>query len=304
MRRTSNNHSRQFSDSWAEQTAKYLCGKDQSGVWLLLGAADTGKTTLVSALAECAVHRKTVGIVDADVGQSHIGPPTTVGWAFVKAARDSWADKPSDVQVELSELPASGISFVGDVTPVGHLLPLTAAIAQCVQQASASADLVIIDTPGFISGPGANTLWWTIHHILRPNLTLALARGNELDEILAGLKQPDHLLEIIVPPMSLRSKSPDQRRQYRQERFKRYFDGAGQQVIDLNNIAVQAGRDFEGRGMAQRLIALRDEHGVDQALGVVVDWNRDGKSVAVLCPAIDTRQTRCLVVGDVYIDCI
>jgi polynucleotide 5'-kinase involved in rRNA processing len=50
------------------------------GTLLLLGAADTGKTTLMSALAERLAQRQPVALVDADTGQSHIGPPTTVGW--------------------------------------------------------------------------------------------------------------------------------------------------------------------------------------------------------------------------------
>lgn len=48
---------------------------------LVLGAADSGKTSLVEALArtECRAG-KPVCVIDSDVGQSHIGPPTTVAW--------------------------------------------------------------------------------------------------------------------------------------------------------------------------------------------------------------------------------
>jgi polynucleotide 5'-hydroxyl-kinase GRC3/NOL9 len=304
MRKTRVHNDVSSYDDWADQAAQRLLKQTnvRPGPWLVLGAADTGKTTLVCALARRAASDRNVGIVDADIGQSHIGPPTTVGWALLKAAQDSSASGPPDVQVELSALRVGGISFVGDVTPVGHLLPLTAAVVQCVQQALASADLVIIDTPGFISGPGANTLWWTIRRILRPTWIVALARDNEIDEILAGLKQPDRLLEIIVPPASLSSKSPDQRRQYRRERLKTYFNGAEQQVIGLNNIAVQVGRDFADKGMTHRLVALRDGQGIDQALGIVTNWPSDGNKITVLAPAMNTKQIHWLVVGDVYID--
>src|SRR5215510_11503725 len=51
-----------------------------AGVILFVGASDAGKTTLVAALAsELASRGARVGIVDSDVGQSEIGPPSTVG---------------------------------------------------------------------------------------------------------------------------------------------------------------------------------------------------------------------------------
>jgi polynucleotide 5'-hydroxyl-kinase GRC3/NOL9 len=91
---------------------------------LLLGAADTGKTTLMDALAERLARRQPVALVDADTGQSHIGPPTTVGWTL----REAHSCAPTAPE-------ARGIAFVGDVTPVGHLLQLLAALALCVAQA-------------------------------------------------------------------------------------------------------------------------------------------------------------------------
>jgi len=100
-----------MSQDWADKIAQRLLGRGliQTGICLILGASDTGKTTLAAALAKCAASRGPVGIIDADIGQSHIGPPATVGWAVV--------DNP---QINFSEPAVGGISFVGDITPVGH----------------------------------------------------------------------------------------------------------------------------------------------------------------------------------------
>src|SRR3989304_3571970 len=116
-----------MSPDWADKTAQQLLSKNliKKGICLILGASDTGKTPLAAALTKHSVSNQPVGVIDADIGQSHIGPPTTVGWVLV--------DNP---QVDFSKLTASGISFVGDITPIGHLLQLTAAITQCVQQVS------------------------------------------------------------------------------------------------------------------------------------------------------------------------
>ena len=75
-----------MSQDWADKIAEQILsqGLIQTGVCLILGAADTGKTTLAAALAKHAASSQPVGIIDADIGQSHIGPPATVGWALVK----------------------------------------------------------------------------------------------------------------------------------------------------------------------------------------------------------------------------
>ena len=50
------------------------------GVIMLLGAADTGKTTFARHLMAAAlVTGKRVAFVDADISESTVGPPTCVG---------------------------------------------------------------------------------------------------------------------------------------------------------------------------------------------------------------------------------
>jgi len=46
---------------------------------MIVGGADTGKTSLIEALADLLSRDSRMGILDLDMGQSHIGPPTTLG---------------------------------------------------------------------------------------------------------------------------------------------------------------------------------------------------------------------------------
>ena len=142
-----------MSQDWADKIAQQILSRGlvKAGICLILGAADTGKTTLAAALAKRLAENQPVGIIDADIGQSHIGPPATVGWSVV-----------DNRKTDFSQLIATGIGFVGDITPVGHLLQLTAAIVQGVRQVSETIELIIIDTPGFIRGPAATALWWAV----------------------------------------------------------------------------------------------------------------------------------------------
>ena len=281
-----------MSPDWADKIAQQLLsrGSVKTGICLILGAADTGKTTLAAALAKYAVSSWSVGIVDADIGQSHIGPPTTVGWAL------------ADSQTDFSQLTTGGISFVGDVTPVGHLLQLTAAIAQCVEQVSKAAELTIIDTPGFIHGSAAAALWWTVQRILKPESILAVQRNDELSDILTGLQSFETQLERIRSPSEIPLKSPQDRRRYRQSQFAKYFRDSCLYNISLTKVAVQSGRNLSREDLVRRLLALRDGKGTDVAIGVMTDWQQSDNVVVVRAPQLDIQQIRCLVIGDVSIE--
>ena len=282
-----------MSQDWAQEIAQQLFNQDlmRKGTSLVLGSADTGKTALVRAIANHAASSQPVGIVDADIGQSHIGPPATVGWAIV--------DGP---QVDFSQLSVGGISFVGDIAPTGHLLQLTGAIIQCVQQSSKVAELIIIDTPGFIYGPAAWALWWTVQRILQPELILAVERDDELSDILAGLQSRNSKLELIKCPPQLPTKSPLKRQKYRQNQFNKYFRHSCLYNIKLSDIAVQMTRNSSSKNLVNRLIALSDGKGKDLSVGLITNWQRDNDITEVKSPQLDIQQVRCLVVGDITIN--
>jgi len=68
------------------------------GVVVLLGASDSGKTTLCRILGEhWRAAGRAVGLVDGDIGQSSIGPPATVGLAIL----------PADLRFSVSPVPRS-----------------------------------------------------------------------------------------------------------------------------------------------------------------------------------------------------
>jgi polynucleotide 5'-hydroxyl-kinase GRC3/NOL9 len=272
---------------WADEVAGRLSGGvPQAGACLILGGVDTGKTTLAAALAGRLASSGPVGVIDADTGQSHIGPPATVGWAIVDKA-----------DADFAQLAPGGISFVGDVAPVGHLLQLTAAIAQCVRQVSSVTERIIIDTPGFIAGPAACALWWAVQRIVRPALILAVQRENELSDIVAGMQNLGSRIELLESPPQIPAKSPEARRRYRQSQFRAYFADSCVYNLKCSGLTIQTTRSVSS-GM---LVALRDSEGIDRAVGIIESWQPDTDAVTVRAPRLDIRQIRCLVVGDVTV---
>ena len=99
------------------------------GTTLLLGGMDVGKTTFTRLLANRFLEAGCPpALLDADLGQSEIGPPACVGIAF--------CDAPI---LALSDLKPHALAFVGSASPPGYLLEHVAGIRRLADMAEGQA---------------------------------------------------------------------------------------------------------------------------------------------------------------------
>jgi len=187
------------------------------GVVFLVGGMDTGKTTFGIDLAARAVAAGIpTAIVDADIGQSTVGPPTTVGLKLCSGmgnvARESIRD-------------ADGLGFVGALTPAGHMLPLVTGTAKLVARAmAADCKLVIIDTTGSVSGVAGQLQKFSKMDLAPPDIVIAFSRGGELEPILGHTRRftTAEVIELEVPE-AVDTRSVEERTTYRERQFAAYF---------------------------------------------------------------------------------
>ncbi|HZA40470.1 MAG TPA: Clp1/GlmU family protein [Actinomycetota bacterium] len=187
------------------------------GVVMLLGALDTGKTTFAFELARRALDADVpCAIVDADIVQSTVGPPTTVGMKMLRSEGDLSRDALRG---------ADGLGFVGTLIPKGHLLPLISSTGKLVRAAAAGgAELVIVDTTSLVSGIYGQTLKFFKMDLVAPDFVVAFERGGELEPVV-GLAQRftgAEVVELEVDP-EVRVRSVDERMTFREEQFAAYF---------------------------------------------------------------------------------
>jgi polynucleotide 5'-hydroxyl-kinase GRC3/NOL9 len=196
-----------------EKEAKKIC--EHKGKIAVIGANDTGKTTIVKYLVEkCAQRGFKVGLIDADIGQSLIGPPATIGMALIDEYNPASFEK----------LPTC-LRFIGTISPAGHISPIIEAIKKLADKAEDSgAEIIIIDTTGLISGAVGFELKRRKFELIKPDRIIAIQRSTELEALLTFLKS--HInSEISRLPVAeaVKQKSVDYRRDYRYNKFKEYF---------------------------------------------------------------------------------
>ena len=187
------------------------------GVAVLLGGLDTGKTTVARRIAAAGVRAGlAVGYLDADVGQSSVGPPTTVGLRVCR--------READLEPE-ALAKADHLAFVGATSPQGHLLPLVVGTRTMLDRARAEgADVVVVDTTGLVSGVYGQLLKFHKATALQPDLVIGLERGEELQPLLGVVRRffAAEVLSLRVHPDVVPT-SVEQRAQAREESMRRYF---------------------------------------------------------------------------------
>ena len=197
------------------------------GVTLILGGPDCGKSTFcryVLGLAQKA--EKPIAFIDGDLGQSHLGPPATLGLNLYPPHH------PDDTGLHPDTL-----YFIGQTSPPGRLLELVVGLRRLLESSRRrGCRRIIVNTSGFIGGPAALRLKMAKAETLAPNLCLGLQRHRELEPILTPLRHccPN----VLTLPVSdqARSRLFTERRHYRQERFAAYFASASPRHLDLDKV--------------------------------------------------------------------
>jgi polynucleotide 5'-hydroxyl-kinase GRC3/NOL9 len=189
----------------------------QAQTILLLGATDTGKSTFLTWLAntlQLQTQGQRIAIVDADVGQSSLGPPTTIGLGLVAQPFQS-----------LQELSPAALYFVGSTSPRGHFLPVVVGTKRMVDRAQRmEAAQVIVDTCGFIGADGGQALKHYQIDLLKPDVVVCLQRASECERILLAFRycQRPRILRLRVSH-ACRRRDMEERRLYRERSLREYF---------------------------------------------------------------------------------
>ncbi|HSR35520.1 MAG TPA: Clp1/GlmU family protein [Anaerolineae bacterium] len=271
---------------------KRLGEEDLRGTVMVVGASDTGKSTLARFLYEESCRRGLrSAYLDADMGQSTLGVPTTLNLALAGEAGDAC-------------FPPQGpraAYFVGAVTPRGHMLPTVIGAHRLQQRAlSLGADAIVVDTTGLVDQvQGGKALkQWKIE-LLAPGVVVALQRRRELESILWPLRRDGRVrcVELPVSPYVV-ARSRETRIARRRERLAHYFENAQPRLVNMRQTAIY---DLEHLAIGG-LVAFQDADGFLVGLGVVEEVDRLAGTVIARTPLPDLEGVASVRFGAARLD--
>jgi polynucleotide 5'-hydroxyl-kinase GRC3/NOL9 len=268
----------------------------RKGSALILGTSDTGKSTLAHfLLVHLSRKGNVVAFIDGDIGQSVLGPPTTIGLARF--------DSPPK-QLEMVQPLTS--YFVGSNSPRGHMLEMLVGMKRISERAAElEPEIIIIDTTGFVSGEAAWELKFQKVDLLRPTHLIGLQRQRELENLLRVHQlRTDMDIHRLKVHEKVTTKSPEQRRSNRSRKFADYFREVKLYERSLDGMKVVS--PFKVRhgikGLNGVLIGLNDEANFNLGLGIVETLDVHRGTISFLAPDLDLSRMRFIRIGSLEVD--
>lgn len=250
---------------------------------IVLGETDSGKSALCRYVAQYALRERLyIGYVDADIGQSLIGPPTTLGLKILRESLD-----------ELTQ-PPEALVFVGAISPAYVVTEVAVGVHRLVNYARLwGVDLVIVDTTGFVLGPVAYQLKTQKIEGIRPTLVAAIESSENdpaLGPILSRFADQTDIRILRLPrDPAVGTKSPADRRRFRQERFDAYFGHLVETVLSLEEVLVVGEvlvqPDVTPEMLRETAFGILSERGFTQAVGILRELDVNSRKLHVAIPS-------------------
>src|SRR3989475_5723468 len=185
----------------------------QRGVCVIIGEVDSGKSSLCTFLAnKCLEDTGKVGVVDADVGQADIGPPTTISSSVVQAPIIGLHKAAAEISLFISD---TSPSFVPD-----KVVTLTTRLKKRMTR---SADRVLGNTDGWLTEFNALRHKQLLLEEIQPDLVIGLSRSDQaIDPLLDRVKFAS--LKLPSSPFA-RIRSKEERKKAREAGYRRFLQG-------------------------------------------------------------------------------
>jgi len=264
---------------------------------ILLGATDSGKSTLAKYLIEKLLAKNIkVSLVDSDIGQSTLGLPGTICMKTFT---------PLEIPVFLTgkDFKYERMSFIGVFNPAERFPLMIKETERMVNLARKHSEITLVDTTGLVSGEVGKALKIGKIKAIKPEHIIAIERYDELEQILA-LCEDFRIYRIKASHMA-KIRGRESRIRYRKEKFRSYFSDSEMAEFILEDVKFfYAGSPFYYKGIYPTfkkgtLIGLN--HNEDtKALGILIELIN--KSIAFKSPINSLKGVNRVVLGDIVIE--
>ena len=278
--------------SWREAVNEILSSRKHK-IILVLGGVDCGKTSFCTYLVNSALKsRQTVGLIDGDLGQSDIGPPGTVSLSLL---RQSFIDP--------FRLTPRSLVFIGVTSPSGKVGPVLDALETLKEEALESgADLVIVNTDGWVEGDGAVSYKVHLVEAIVPDAVVAIQGGSELVPMLDSLLKAKVL--VVDSPGDVKKRDRETRKLLRESAYNKHLREAKVRSFSSSWLEIEGDLRLDSSketGNAEdksregviglsdedaegRLVALEDAYGKVLGIGTICSADHWKGSIRIRTP--------------------
>ncbi|RXE55492.1 hypothetical protein ABH15_12280 [Methanoculleus taiwanensis] len=283
-------HQIQREDTWDAIADALRAGEELQSVYVL-GGTDSGKSTLCRYLIDETKDQRICAYLDCDTGQSVVGVPTTLG---LRMYHPHTAES------------GTRLRFVGSTSPRGHLLQTVTGAKRLFEAAiAADASAIVIDSPGYIHGDAAFEFQFQMIDLLQPSGIAVLGYGREFDRLCAHFRHHPGMTihRLRISPAVVR-RSAAERRKYREQKFRKYFQDAEPREIAYSGLGLQ-GRVpdlYDARQVRHRLIAVCDAGNFVLTLGILKTIDTERKEARFISPPTDLIRAASIRFGSIFLD--
>lgn len=200
-------------------------------VAMVIGAVDSGKTSFCTYLINrLLLQGKKVAILDGDLGQSDVGPPSTLSYAYV----------PRPI-TDLFNLRAKDAYFIGTTSPSQVGSEMIEGLARLLREISVGTpDFIIVNTDGWVEEEDAIQHKTQLVKELDPNLILCLKLEDELELLLNNLE--NYRTVIVDSPSAIKKRSIEKRRSLRELGYIKYLGNLKVKSIPISWLEIKGDR--------------------------------------------------------------
>ncbi|MGQ9530321.1 MAG: Clp1/GlmU family protein [Candidatus Bathycorpusculaceae bacterium] len=222
--------------SWAESYEQILNFQKKPVTVVVVGTVDSGKTSFCTYLTNKLLQEKQrVAILDGDLGQSDIGPPCTVAYAYVA--------KPV---TDLFNLQAKNAFFIGATSPSTVTNKVIEGLSSLKKEIVAdNPDFIVINTDGWVEGEDAVNYKVQLVKELSSDVICCIQQKDELAPLLNSLKVSQEI--VVESPPAIKQRSREKRRSLRELGYIKYLRNAKVQSLPIGWLKIEV-NDFLGLG--------------------------------------------------------
>lgn len=219
--------------SWIKSAEELLTLQTKPATAMVLGTVDSGKTSFCTFLInKILCEKRKVAVLDGDLGQSDIGPPSTIAYTLVT--------KPV---TDLFNLRAKNAFFIGETSPSNATDKMIEGLNLLKKEILAGdPEFIVINTDGWVEGECAVNYKLKLVEELNPDIVFCIQQKDELVSLLNVLGRFRKV--IVESPSAIRQRDREKRKLLRELGYKKYLKEPKVQSFSLSWLKVEGNDAF------------------------------------------------------------